>query len=99
MEGTLINFLYLICVVLFIVGLKRLSSPDTARNGNVIAASGMGLGILVTLVYPMEGAHNNYLWIVLGLILGSVIGLVAAKNLARGQSRISCGGATVWHRQ
>ena len=81
MEGTIINLLYLICVILFIVGLKRLSSPDTARNGNIIAASGMGLGILVTLVYPMEGAPNNYVWIIIGLVLGSLTGLIAAKKV------------------
>lgn len=81
MEPTLINLLYLICVVLFIVGLKRLSSPDTARNGNIIAASGMGLGILITLFYPMEGAPNNYLWITAGIILGSGIGWIAAKKV------------------
>jgi len=80
-EGTILNLLYLICVVLFIVGLKRLSSPDTARNGNLIAASGMGLGILVTILYPIEGAQNNYIWIILGIILGSITGLVAAKKV------------------
>lgn len=75
------DFLYLISIVLFIVGLKRLSSPDTARNGNLIAAAGMALAIIVTLFYPIQSGENNYLWVGGGVILGSAVGLVAAKRV------------------
>lgn len=78
MENPILDFLYLICIVLFIIGLKRLSHPDTAKKGNMIAGIGMGAAMLVTMFYPMEGNSNNYLWIVGGLILGGVIGYVAA---------------------
>ncbi|NJN27685.1 MAG: NAD(P)(+) transhydrogenase (Re/Si-specific) subunit beta [Cyclobacteriaceae bacterium] len=78
MEKSIIDFFYLICIVLFIIGLKRLSSPDTAKKGNIIAGIGMGLAILVALFQPLEGGANNYLWIVGGLILGGVIGYIAA---------------------
>ncbi|MDZ7608719.1 MAG: NAD(P)(+) transhydrogenase (Re/Si-specific) subunit beta [Cyclobacteriaceae bacterium] len=78
METSVLNFLYLICIVLFIIGLKKLSHPDTAKNGNQIAALGMGIAILLTIFYPMENASNNYMWIVGGLLIGGVAGYIAA---------------------
>lgn len=78
MENPILDFLYLICIVLFIIGLKRLSHPDTAKKGNLIAAFGMGAAILITMFYPMEGNSNNYLWIFGGLLIGGVIGYIAA---------------------
>ena len=54
MENLSIDFLYLISIVLFIIGLKRLSHPDTAKKGNLIAGFGMGLAIVITIFYPME---------------------------------------------
>jgi NAD(P) transhydrogenase subunit beta len=80
-ENPILDFLYLICIILFIVGLKRLSSPDTAKKGNMIAGIGMGAAMLITMFYPMENNSNNYLWIVGGLILGGAIGYVAAKKV------------------
>jgi H+-translocating NAD(P) transhydrogenase subunit beta len=77
-EKSILDFLYLICIVLFIVGLKRLSHPDTAKKGNLIAAIGMGAAMLITMFYPNEGVSNNYIWIFGGLILGGVIGYIAA---------------------
>ena len=77
----ILNYAYLISIILFIIGLKKLSHPDTAKNGNLIAASGMGLAILATLVYPIEGASNNYLWIAIAMIVGGVIGFTAAKKV------------------
>ncbi len=79
---TIVDTICLIVIILFIVGLKRLSSADTARNGNLIAASAMGIAIITTLVYPMEGFANNYAWISGGLLLGTIIGYVAAKKVA-----------------
>ena len=77
----ILNYTYLISIVLFIIGLKKLSHPDTAKNGNLIAASGMGLAILATLIYPIEGANNNYIWIVIAMIIGAAIGFVVAKKV------------------
>ena len=57
----LINLVYLISVSLFIVGLQRLSSPKTASSGNLIAALGMGLGVLIALFAPIESGNDNYL--------------------------------------
>jgi len=80
-NSQIIEFVYLICIVLFIIGLKRLSHPETARNGNLIAAMGMGIAILVTLFYPMDTPSNNYSWIAGGVFLGSVVGFTAAKKV------------------
>ena len=81
MEKSIIDFLYLISIILFIIGLKRLSHPDTAKKGNIIAGIGMGLAMVITMFYPMETESNNYGWIVGGLILGGGIGYIAAKKV------------------
>lgn len=81
MEGTITNLIYLICISLFIIGLKKLSHPDTARNGNLLAAAGMIGAIIVTLLTPLPIGDNNYAWIFGGIAVGSVIGLTVAKKI------------------
>ena len=73
----LINLSYIVAAILFIFGLKMLSSADTARRGNMISATGMLLAILATLLY--EGM--SYQWIILGLIVGGAIGATAARTV------------------
>lgn len=73
-----IDIALLLAAITFIIGLRRLSSPDTARNGNLQAALGMGVAIVAMLIYPIHGAENNYVWIAGGVLLGSVIGHQAA---------------------
>ncbi len=65
------NLFYVLAGVLFIVGLKKLSHPRTARNGNIIASVGMLIAILVTLV-----AFDvlDYKLIAIGMIIGAIIG-------------------------
>lgn len=75
------DYIYLFAIILFIIGLKKLSHPDSARKGNLIAAGGMALAIITTLFYPMAEVNNNYVWIFGGMIVGSVIGLLAAKKV------------------
>lgn len=70
--------LYLAAAVAFIVGLKRLSAPGTARSGNRIAAIGMLAAIVITLV--TAGILNWYV-VAGGLALGSVIGAWAALRV------------------
>ncbi len=69
--------LYLVAAVAFILGLKRLGSPRTARSGNTIAAGGMLLAVIVTLV------DAEVSWAVLGsgLAVGAVLGAVAALRV------------------
>lgn len=77
-----INLTYLLSVILLITGLRRLSHPSTARNGNIIAAIGMGFAILASLVTPIESGGNNYLIIIIALVIGTIIGLVMSKKVA-----------------
>ena len=72
-----INFAYIISAALFIFGLKMLSSPATARRGNLLSAVGMLLAIIVTLF--VQGL--DYKWILLGIVIGSSIGLIAAYKI------------------
>lgn len=82
MLGTIIEIIYFIGVILFIMGLRQLNSPDTARSGNLYAAAGMALGIVASMVAPMGDVPNNYAWIFGGMILGGGIGAVASKKVA-----------------
>jgi NAD(P) transhydrogenase subunit beta len=76
----IVNISYLIAAVLFIVGLKRLSSPATARRGNQIAAIGMAIAVVATFFLPEIDADNVIL-IVVGLIAGAIGGLVSARQV------------------
>ncbi|SFP06247.1 NAD(P) transhydrogenase subunit beta [Chitinophaga sp. YR627] len=79
----MLSLIYLIGSVTFIVGLKMLSNPATARKGNAIAAGGMALAILGTIFlyrHNGQGLHN-YGWIITGLAVGGVIGLVSARRV------------------
>nr|WP_228014446.1 NAD(P)(+) transhydrogenase (Re/Si-specific) subunit beta [Fortiea sp. LEGE XX443] len=69
---------YLVAASLFIFGLKKLGSPATARNGNVIAAVGMLLAIVATM---LNQHVLNYEMILLGLAIGSAIGAIAAYKV------------------
>lgn len=66
---------YLIASVCFIFGIKKLSSPKTARKGNQLAALGMLLAIVVTL---LDQKILTYEYIILGMVVGSAIGAVMA---------------------
>lgn len=80
---SLLSFIYLVGSVTFILGLKMLSHPDTARKGNLVAAAGMTLAIVGTIfLYEENGERlHNYGWIFGGLLIGSITGLVAAKKV------------------
>jgi NAD(P) transhydrogenase subunit beta len=82
-ELNLLTFLYLIASITFIVGLKMLSHPATARNGNRVAAIGMTLAILGTIfLYEEDGARlGNYVWIFGGILIGTITGTLAAKRV------------------
>ncbi|MBX2814981.1 MAG: NAD(P)(+) transhydrogenase (Re/Si-specific) subunit beta [Saprospiraceae bacterium] len=77
----LINLSYLVGAVAFVWGLRLLSSPDSARRGNILAAIGMGIAIVATFIKPIAGGDNNYIWIIGGMILGAIVGWLAAKRI------------------
>lgn len=83
MENNFLQLIYLLASVSFIVGLKMLSSPKTARQGNFLAAAGMGLAILATIfLYQSHGAPlGNRLWIFAGIAIGSILGTLSAKRV------------------
>ena len=80
MDKTLIiNLVYVVAAVLFVFGLKELSSPATARRGNLLSAVGMLIAISVTL---LENNIVGFKWLAVGIIAGSIIGALAARYVA-----------------
>ena len=69
------NLAYVIAAILFILGIKKLSSPKTARNGNTIASIGMLIAIIATVV---SFELLDFKLIVIGMIIGSIIGATFA---------------------
>ncbi len=69
---------FLIASLLFIFGLKRLSSPRTARSGNLVAAIGMALALGGTFLLPGMG---HFAWILLAIFIGTVPGWLLAKRV------------------
>ncbi len=72
----LAEFIYIIAAVLFVVGLKRMNKPATARRGNQMSSIGMFLAILGTLI------HFDILtpeYILIGMVIGSAVGVILAR--------------------
>ena len=83
MELNILTLCYLIGSVTFILGLKMLSNPASARKGNLIAAAGMVIAIIGTIFLYEEDGHRlgNYPWIFGGIAIGTLIGFLAAKKV------------------
>ncbi len=79
---SIIYLMYLMGAIAFILGLRGLSHPQTARRGNLIAAFGMGLAIIASLFYPLESVTGNFGWIIAALLIGSIIGWISAMRVA-----------------
>ena len=69
------NIFYVLAAVLFILGIKQLSHPKTARNGNLIASIGMLIAIVTTLV---AYGQLDLRLIAVGMIIGAIIGATFA---------------------
>ena len=81
---SLLLLIYLIASITFILGLKMLSNPKTARNGNLVAAVGMALAIVGTIAFYTDSSGNhlgNHLWIVGALAIGGIVGTMSAKKV------------------
>jgi NAD(P) transhydrogenase subunit beta len=74
----LIAILYIVAFALFIYGLMGLTGPRTAVRGNWIAAVGMGVAVIATLLTPGMG---NWLLIVLGVAIGALVGVPSARKV------------------
>ncbi len=78
MTSSLIDLAYLVAAALFIIGMKRLQSPATARRGNQLAAGGMLLAVVATLfLHPILTPVE----MIAGLVIGGGIGLVLARRV------------------
>ena len=81
---SLLTIIYLIASVTFILGLKMLSHPESARKGNLLAAVGMGLAILGTIFLYSDAETDrlrNLGWIFSAIAIGSLVGWMAAKKV------------------
>ena len=83
----LVRLAWLAGAVAFVIGLSRMNSPATARNGNLVSAGGMVLAIGATVVYllfrPSTGSFNAVGWIIIlaGVAVGGGYGLYSARTV------------------
>ena len=74
----LITALYIVAFSLFIVGLHMLRGPRTAVRGNLVAAAGMAIAVVATL---LDDNIGDWALIVIGLAIGTAVGIPAARNV------------------
>ncbi|HEX9138353.1 MAG TPA: NAD(P)(+) transhydrogenase (Re/Si-specific) subunit beta [Steroidobacteraceae bacterium] len=77
--AAVIQVSYLLTAFLFIMGLKRMSSPVTARSGILWAGAGMAVATLITFLYP---GLSNYGLIIIAIAIGGVIAWVSGRRVA-----------------
>ncbi|MGH2905654.1 MAG: NAD(P)(+) transhydrogenase (Re/Si-specific) subunit beta [Solirubrobacterales bacterium] len=77
-RGNIIDAAYIVSIILFLVGLKKLTSPTTARDGNFIAGIGMFIALVATLFLE---EIVTYQWIILGTALGAPLGFISARKV------------------
>ena len=82
MSVDLIASLYLLSGVFFILGIRGLSSPETARAGNYLSMSGMALAFIVTILNLEDNSLINLLLIITGISIGGTIGTILSKRVA-----------------
>ncbi len=81
---SILEISYLIASILFIIGLKMLSNPETARRGNILAAVGMILAIVSTILFHKNSqgeSIGNVGWIIAAIVLGTAIGWIIAVRV------------------
>lgn len=76
--ATLSSLTYLAASILFILALRGLSHPETARRGLTYGITGMALAVITTLFAPHV---ESWSWIILGIALGGSVGAYIAKNI------------------
>ncbi len=83
MDVHILEIIYVAASILFILGLKMLSHPDTARKGNLWAAVGMVMAIIATIVLHKKDGQSiqNIPWIIAAIAVGTVLGWVMAKRV------------------
>ena len=84
MGVSILAIIYIIAAVTFIMGLKMMSNPASARKGNMIAGVGMVAAILGTIFLyrnPDGGLLQNHIWIFGAIAVGTIIGVMGAKKV------------------
>ncbi|GGF77375.1 NAD(P)(+) transhydrogenase (Re/Si-specific) subunit beta [Alteromonas lipolytica] len=77
-SALIINLAYVLATTLFIVGLKLLSHPSSAKKGNLVSAIGMFIAVVVTLI---DHQIISYHWILVGFVIGGAYGAWKAKTV------------------
>jgi len=82
----ILEFSYLVAAILFVIGLKLMSHPESAKKGNLWAAIGMGLAMITTLILHRDGSGNvisltNAIVVVAAIVFGSILGTLVAKRI------------------
>ncbi|MEO8468471.1 MAG: NAD(P)(+) transhydrogenase (Re/Si-specific) subunit beta, partial [Chloroflexota bacterium] len=79
----LVRIAWLIGAASFVLGLMRMNSPATARNGNLLSAGGMAIAIGATLVFLVAGGLSATGWIIIvvGIAIGGGAGLYTARTV------------------
>ena len=80
---SVLEITYILASVLFILGLKMLSHPLTARRGNILAAAGMIMAIIATILFHRKEGEpiGNIGYIIGAIVIGTIIGWVIAKRV------------------
>ena len=78
MSANLTALAYLVASVLFIMALRGLSSPETARAGNLYGMIGMAIAVITTVINPEV---VSYVWILIALVIGGAVGAVIARRI------------------
>ena len=78
MSSSIVNLVYLIAGVLFILGIKGLTKPSTAVRGNMLSATGMLVAVVITL---LNSEIVNLTYIVAGVLFGGVVGAFMALRI------------------
>lgn len=83
MNSDLINICYLATAVTFMLALKLMNGPKSARKGNLLAAGGMALALVATFFLQDEAGRplGNLQWIALAFVIGSVLGTWSARKV------------------
>ena len=78
-----LSIIYLITTIAFVIGLKMLGHPQTAKKGNLISGVGMGLAIVATIfLHDFEVPSINYILIGVALLIGTILGYLIAMKVA-----------------
>ncbi len=81
LSGNIAALLYLVSAILFVLSLRGLSSPETARQGNRFGIVGMGIAAATTFLYQLPWGFASFLWVLLAVAIGGSIGVWRARTI------------------